>query len=92
LAVLLGLEEKASETETTAGIGGHVEVTRANCSFVIKGKHESHTITLNALVIQDVDSPVPPLLGRNGFFEHFHITFKQNEEKLILKKVAPNRQ
>jgi len=30
-------------------------------------------------------------LGRHGFFEQFNITFKQNEEKIVLKKISPKK-
>jgi hypothetical protein len=45
-----------------------------------------------ALILQDPDADVPLLLGRHGFFENFHITFKQDEEKIVLKKINPRRQ
>lgn len=89
LALLLGLNEKDTETGTTAGIGGEIEVKKANFSFVIKNEHEKYDISLVTLVMQNTNLNVPPILGRNGFFEQFHITFKQNEEKIILKKVQP---
>ena len=92
LANLLGLREKTSKTETTAGIGGQVIVKKARFLFMVKGNREKYNMDVPALILQESGSDVPLLLGRNGFFENFHITFKQSEEKIILKKITPRRQ
>ncbi|MBU1201236.1 MAG: retroviral-like aspartic protease family protein [Nanoarchaeota archaeon] len=86
LAELIGLKED-SYYGHTAGIGGEVKVRNSTIKFTVKNEHEHHTLSIPALVLQDVDSDVPLLLGRNGFFENFHVTFRQNEEKIILKKI-----
>src|SRR3989338_2768976 len=88
LALLLGLKEDELETNTR-GIGGSTKVKKTKLSFRVKGERESYHLTVPALVLQNPDEDVPLLLGRNGFFEEFHITFKQAEEKVILKKVEP---
>ena len=85
LALLLGLKEDNTEIKT-GGIGGSSIVKKTRFSFNIKNEHESYNLTIPALVLQNTDEDVPLLLGRNGFFEEFHITFKQTEEKVVLKK------
>ena len=90
LAEVLGLRETDSEDET-GGIGGKVKVRSTKLDFKIKGGLENYSLSVPALVLQDQNSDVPLLLGRNGFFEHFHITFKQNEEKIVLKKIQPEK-
>lgn len=90
LAELLGLKEEKADTET-GGIGGKVKVKKARLHFRIKGNRESYSLDVPSLVLQDEDADVPILLGRHGFFEHFHITFKQNEEKIVLKKIQPKK-
>lgn len=85
LARFLGLKETPHE-ELTGGIGGEVRVKRTKISFQLKGEHESHSLTVDALVLQDENSDMPLLLGRNGIFEKFHITFKQNQGKIIFTK------
>ncbi|MBU0627865.1 MAG: retropepsin-like domain-containing protein, partial [Nanoarchaeota archaeon] len=88
LAELLDLKEEGIDSET-AGIGGTVNVKKSRLKFKIKGNRESYSLNVPALILQDSNADVPLLLGRHGFFEHFHITFKQNEEKIILKKISP---
>ena len=90
LADILGLKEHETDTET-AGVGGKVKVKKSVLSFRIKGSREIYSLNVPCLILQDPDSDVPLLLGRHGFFEHFHITFKQNEEKIVLKKISPKQ-
>lgn len=86
LAELLGLKEELTETET-GGIGGKVSVKKSKLRFIVNGRRESYSLEVPVLVLQDPDADVPLLLGRHSFFEYFHITFKQNEEKIVLKKM-----
>ena len=86
LATVLGLKLHKYEEET-GGIGGKVKVRKAQVSLIIKGGHEKYSLNIPVLVLEKEDIDVPLLLGRNGFFENFHITFRQNEEKITLKKV-----
>ena len=88
LADLMGL--KLGEKSETAGIGGGVNVRKARFFFQIKGTHEKYSFNVPALVLLDDEADVPILLGRHGFFEEFHITFRQNEEKIVLKKIQPS--
>jgi len=87
LAELLGLKENV-ESET-GGIGGKVKTKKSRLRFKIKNNRESYTLDVPVLVLQDKNADVPLLLGRHGFFEQFHITFKQDDEKIVLKKVSP---
>ncbi len=86
LAELLGLSEKR-ELET-AGIGGKVKVKEAKMTITVVGAREKYSFNVPVLVMQESGS-VPLLLGRNGFFENFHVTFRQDEEKIMLKKIKP---
>lgn len=88
-AEFLGLKEKESEAKSTAGIGGLVKVKNSVLTFQIKDEREKYPLTVPVLVLQEDKADIPIILGRNGFFEHFHITIKQNEEKIILKKINP---
>ena len=90
LAETLGLKESEFESET-GGIGGKVKVKKTRFSFILKGSRENYPLSVPALVLQDRNADIPLLLGRHGFFEHFHITFKQDEEKVILKKINPKK-
>lgn len=86
LAEVLGLKE-GEAYEETGGIGGKVKVKKSKLSFEIKGGHENHSLNIPVLVLQGEGNSVPLLLGRNGFFDEFHITLRENEEKIVLKKV-----
>ena len=88
LAIFLGLKEHEPVSET-GGIGGNVKVKESSLQFTTKGKREKYNLNVPVLVLQDENVDVPLLLGRNGFFENFHITFKQDEEKITLKKTSP---
>lgn len=90
LAEILGLKEEHTESET-GGIGGKVKVRKSRLGFRIKGVRESYSLDVPSLILQNPNADVPLLLGRHGFFEQFHITFKQNEEKIILKKIQPKK-
>ena len=87
LAEVLGLKEHGAESET-AGIGGKVKAKRSRMRFRIKGDRESYSLDVPVLILQN-EFDIPLLLGRRGFFEHFHITFKQDKEKIVLKKISP---
>jgi hypothetical protein len=88
LALLLGLKESKADMKT-GGIGGSTRVKETKLSFTVKNERERYNLRVPALVLQNPDEDVPLILGRNGFFEEFHITFKQSDEKLVLKKVDP---
>ncbi|MBR9691467.1 hypothetical protein GOV06_01650 [Candidatus Woesearchaeota archaeon] len=90
LAELLGLKESKKENDT-GGIGGKVKVRNSRLRFRLKGNRENYPLDVPALILQDKNEDVPLLLGRHGFFEHFHITFKQDKEKIVLKKIQPKK-
>ena len=84
IADVLGIESK--ELSKSEGIGGVVEVMKSKITATIKGETESHTLQLPIMVLKKDEGTVPMLLGRKGFFDHFHITFKHNHETIILEK------
>lgn len=90
LAEILGLKGKGDELDT-GGIGGKVKVKKTRLRFMIRSQRESYSFNVPALIMQDKNVDVPLILGRHGFFEEFHITFKQNEEKIVLKKIEPKK-
>lgn len=90
LADVLGL--RLGDEIETGGIGGAVRARTTTFPFVVTNGRERYAFAVPALIIQDASAPIPLILGRNGFFEHFEITFRQAEEKIMLKKVAQNRQ
>lgn len=87
LANILGLNEKENTKGITQGIGGDVKVRRSYINVIVSGKNEKYNLFIPVLILQDYNQDIPILLGRNGFFENFHITFQQNKKKIKLKKV-----
>jgi len=85
LAKFLGL--KLGEETTTGGIGGSAKVRKSNLSMTIKKDRYRYNLTIPVLVLMKDYEDVPILLGRNGFFDAFHIHFKQNKERITLTRV-----
>jgi len=89
LAEVLGLTAREPVFET-GGIGGSVKVKATHFSFIVQGNREKYPLQIRALIVQDKEADIPLILGRHGFFEQFHIMFKQDEEKIVLKKRQSN--
>ena len=87
LADMLGLKPTGPE-ESTGGIGGDAKVRPSKMQVLLKGtRGEKYTLTIPVLIMTENYDEIPLLLGRNGFFENFEITFKQKENKIYLKKI-----
>jgi predicted aspartyl protease len=84
MAEFFGLEEGA--ISKSQGIGGVVTVKKSRITLTVNNENESYTLKLPARILQNEQSDIPMLLGRDVFFDHFHITFKQNEETIILER------
>ena len=76
------------EEIATGGIGGTAKARKTFFSCIIKKGREHYSVRVPALILLDAPEDLPVLLGRNGFFEQFDITFRQSEEKIVLKKNA----
>lgn len=70
LAVVLGLS--LGEEIKTGGLGGMVLARKSMLSFTLAKGREKYVLTAPALVLVD-NVDVPLILGRNGFFEQFHV-------------------
>ena len=75
--------------EITGGIGGAAKVRNSKIQLIIENQRERYNLEIPVLVLMENYADVPILLGRNGFFDNFHINFRQNGEKITLKKVEP---
>jgi hypothetical protein len=73
----LGLERIATEVKEIGGIGGVVAVRFAAVPMKIEVHHFDCPIAWAQI------ERVPFLLGRDGVFEHFDITFRQRNKKTI---------
>jgi hypothetical protein len=68
----LGLDIRSGEKEITQGIGGLSDTYLHDIALYIPGG----PVTIKAAFKEDL--PIAALLGMNGFFEHFVITFNQS--------------
>jgi predicted aspartyl protease len=71
------------------GIGGEVETAEDHVRVKIVQGHENYTFDIPVKVVLDPKSSIPVLIGREGFFEEFEITFDERRERITLKRVAP---
>jgi hypothetical protein len=68
----LGLDLRSGEKEITQGIGGLSDTYIHDIVLYIPGG----PVTIKAAFKEDL--PIAALLGMNGFFQHFVITFNQS--------------
>lgn len=80
-----------SDEEEIGGIGGNIKARRAKVQIRISKGNENYIFSINAYIpTQKMDDVFPLLIGREGFFEQFKITFIEAEKRIHLKKY--NRQ
>jgi len=84
LAEVLGLDLN-KEKSHAYGIGGMVDSVETKVSITVQKGHERYTLDIPFKVIfSNYDFPL--ILGRDGFFDKFIITFDQDKERVSLKK------
>ena len=74
---LIGLSTQNHKIHPLGGISGRISMIRTSVQFRIGAKQ------FLAPVAWAMTEDVPPLLGREGVFDNFHITFKQNEKIVV---------
>jgi len=84
LADFLCLDLKG-KTNISNGIGGEVKVKDTKVTIQISKGHERYNFRIPIQVIMGPDE-VPPLLGRNNFFDKFIISFDNRNERITLKR------
>ncbi len=92
LAELLGFNLEnidESNLEETRGIGGVTHVIYDSITIKLGNNRENYTLKIPVSILVDPNAEVPPLLGRNGFFDEFEVRFKQRNLKIQLKKENP---
>lgn len=88
IAELIGLDTAGPRT-VTRGVAGKVESIEKKVNISFGRDHEMYkfTIPVKILFIDESDSPsFVPLLGRDGFFSEFKITFDEANSKFSLKR------
>ena len=85
IAELIGLNI-SGEITSAYGIGGKVDSVETKANITIEKGHEHYNFVMPIkVVLGDYDFPV--ILGREGFFDKFVISFDQASEKVSLKRV-----
>lgn len=87
VAELLGLK-LTGQKEKVRGIGGWIESVNENVFISVSKGHENYSFKLLVKVIlgtPEQTGDIPIILGRNGFFNLFKITFDQANERVSLK-------
>jgi len=87
VAELLNLD-LTKKKEKVRGIGGWLDSIEDKITINISKGHESYSFIISVKVILgegDKIGDIPIILGRNGFFNKFKITFDQANERVSLK-------
>jgi predicted aspartyl protease len=77
--------KKAGDVDTA---GGTTTLFKAKLNMVV-GTKENNTLYDNLEIHVSARNDIPILLGRFPIFEDFEITFKKQENKLIIKTPSP---
>ena len=82
IAEIIGLDLTGKKSYAD-GIGGRVEAIDSKLYLHIKKGHEDYNFQMPIKVI--LEDTIPIILGREGFFNKFVISFNQSELKFTLK-------
>lgn len=83
-AELIGVNMDGKSTKAN-GLGGEVNVVNSKMDISIKGDRTTYNFNIPVQVVLD-ESKIPPILGRDGFFNYFRIEFDHNNERIRLIK------
>lgn len=86
IAEILGLDVSGKKEEVV-GLGGAVSAVEAVCTMLVSKGHERYYIRSRVKVILEGGDDLGVLIGREDFWDEFHITFKEKDEIILLKKV-----
>lgn len=81
--------QKGKETPV-AGVSGPVKAWEGKLKFIIE--HHTYPRTVHEIpckIVQNKD--MPPVIGRQPFFDWFEINFKQKEQRIELKPLQQPR-
>jgi len=83
----LGLD-LAKNRSPCSGIGGEVDTAENHVRVRISQGHENYTFEIPVKVVLDPKASIPVLIGRDGFFEKFEITFDEKRARISFKRNA----
>lgn len=81
IASSIGIDLRSGVREITNGIGGQEETWVHDLTLYIPGG----PVQIRASFKENL--PIAGLLGTNGFFEHFNITFEAQAKRCILDRL-----
>ena len=87
IADIIGIKLNEKDKESIGGVGGNSFAYKVQLTCSLKLGHESNKIQIKAMVLDEENEEIPVLIGREGFFENFEITFREYEKKILIKKV-----
>jgi len=85
MAEILGLKLNA-KIEEVGGIGGDAKAIPSSMQLNISKGRENYTFVVGVYVIDELKDDFPVLIGRDGFFDKFKITFVESKKKIYLKR------
>lgn len=68
------------------GVTGNADAILSRATVTVREGPERHVITISIMVLQ-TDETMDLLLGQEGFFDNFKITFDKRDGKFSLKKI-----
>ena len=74
------------QPEAAFGIGGKVESVQSEMLITLGREGEKHTFSVPVRIILG-DEDIPVILGQEGFFDKFLITFNKSQNTFSLKKI-----
>jgi len=85
VAEILGLN-LSGKKDTSRGVGGVVETIDSEIKIQFLKGHERYMFTIPVLILCDETELGMLLLGRDGFFDKFTVTFYEKDQKFRLKR------
>ena len=86
MADILGLD-LSSKPEPIGGIGGDAKAIKTKMRIMVWKGREKYTFTVGVyVVVGQMQDDFPLLIGRDGFFDKFKITFIEKQRKIKLKR------
>jgi len=91
LANVLGLKE-TNQSEDIGGISGNIKARKSRLIVSIGKGRERYTFPMYVYVAEEqTANDFPILIGREGFFEKFKVTFAEAERKIYIKYFSKQR-
>ena len=87
IAEIIGADLSEHEEEIV-GIAATARAARATVTAIVQQGHERYFIRTKARgILGPHHENFPVIIGRQDSFEKFHITFKENQRRIALKRV-----